>query len=81
MNPPKGRSNTITGYSVMEQNLFGNVEENKAHYDLMSAIMICLGAGEEAAENDWLRLLKVLLSSDKKADEKRRYRKGFSISP
>ena len=24
--------NTITGYSVMEQNLFGNVKENKAHY-------------------------------------------------
>ncbi len=71
MNPPKGRSNTITGYSVMEQNLFGDVKENKAHYDLMSAIMICLGAGEEATENDLLRLLEVLLSSDKKADEKK----------
>ena len=71
MNPPKGRTNTITGCSVTEQNLFGDVKENKAHYDLMSAIMICLEAGEEAAENDLLRLLEVLLSSDKKADEKK----------
>ena len=71
MNPPKERSNTITGYSVVEQNLFGNVKENKAHYDLMSAIMICLGTGEDVAENKLLRLLDVLLSSDIKAMEKK----------
>lgn len=71
MNPPKERNNTITGYSLVEKNLFGNVKEKKSYYDLMSAVMICLGTGEETTENDLLRLLDVLLASDKKADEKK----------
>ncbi len=71
MNPPKERCNTITGYSMVEKNLFGNVKEEEVYYDLMSAVMICLGADEGAAENDLLRLLDVLLSVDKKAADKK----------
>ena len=78
MNPPKGRSNTITEYSLMEQKLFGNVKENRVHYDLMSVVMVCLGEGN--TDNDLLRLLDVLLASDKKADEKKEIlEKDFQI--
>ncbi|MBR3811526.1 MAG: hypothetical protein IKJ16_04240 [Agathobacter sp.] len=69
MNPPKERSNTITQYSISEKNLYGNMEEEKEYYDLMNAIMICLGKNE--TEHDLLRMLDVLLSSDKKAAEKK----------
>ncbi len=56
---------------MVEKNLFGNVKEEEVYYDLMSAVMICLGADEGAAENDLLRLLDVLLSVDKKAADKK----------
>lgn len=71
MNPPKGRSNTITEYSVEERNHIGNVKEDEEHYDLISAVMICLGSDEDGTENELLRLLDVLLSSEKKAKEKK----------
>ena len=71
MNPPKGRSNTITEYSVAERNHIGNVKEDEEHYDLISAVMICLGSDEDGTENELLRLLDVLLSSEKKAKEKK----------
>lgn len=71
MNPPKKRNNTITGYSLTEIQYVGKVKEEKQYYDLMNAILICLGSGEEKAENELLRLLDVLLSSDKKAKEKK----------
>ena len=37
----------------------------------MNAVMICLGSDEETEENDLLKLLDVLLWSDKKAVEKK----------
>ena len=72
MNPPKQRNNTITAYSFSEKNLFGCVQEKSEYYDLMTAVMICLGVQDENTENDLLRLLDVLLSSDKKATEKKK---------
>ncbi len=46
----------------------------------MSAVIICLGEGEEHAANDLLRLLEVLLSSDKKATKKKEIlEKEFNI--
>ena len=71
MNPPKERNNTITKYSLSEENCVGSVKEEKEYYDLMTAVMICLGTQDETTENDLLRLLDVLLSSDKKATEKK----------
>jgi len=71
MNPPKKRSNTITGYSLTETQYVGKVKEKEQYYDLMNAILICLGKNEEEAENGLLRLLDILLSSDKKAKEKK----------
>ncbi len=71
MNPPKERNNTITGYSLTETQYVGKVKEKEAYYDLMNAVMICLGKSEDGTDNDLLRLLDVLLSSDKKAGEKK----------
>ena len=71
MNPPKERNNSITEYSLTEKHHIGKVKEKEELYDLISAIMICLGKNEEAAENELLHLLDVLLSSEKNAIEKK----------
>lgn len=70
-NPPKSRENTITSYSITEKNLVGTVEEPVENYDLMTAVMICLGGPANRSEPDVLRLLDVLFSSETGADEKR----------
>lgn len=71
MNPPKERTNTITEYSLTEKQHVGKVKEVEEHYDLMSAIMVCLGRNEDETEYELLRLLDVLLSSDMKAKDKK----------
>ena len=69
MNPPKKRNNTITEYTLTEKNHVGNVKEKEEYYDLINVVMICLG--EEETSNKLLCLLDVLLSSDRKAKEKK----------
>ena len=71
MNPPKERNHTITGYSLTEKQYVGKVKEKENYYDLMQAVMICLGGSGEEAEHELLRLLDVLLISDKDADAKK----------
>lgn len=71
-NPPKNRRNTINRYSIKEENLVGNVKEAVENYDLLSAVMICLGTHDEEADTGILKLLEVLLSSERKAEEKKR---------
>ena len=71
MNPPKERNNTITEYSLTEKQHVGKVKEREEYYDLMNAIMICLGKKVEEEENELLHMLDVLLTSDKKAEEKK----------
>jgi len=71
MNPPKERNHTITKYELSEEHCVGAIKEKKADYDLMTAVMVCLGLGEDTGENDLLKLLEVLLSSNKKAEEKK----------
>ena len=69
--PPQYRQNTITRYAVKEENLVGTVTEEKANYDLLTAIIICLGP-EQEGQAEVLNLLEVLLSSEKKAEEKKK---------
>lgn len=71
-NPPKNRRNTINRYSIKEENLVGNIKEAVENYDLLSAIMICLGTHDEEADAGILKLLEVLLSSEREAEEKKR---------
>ena len=69
MNPPKSRENSITRYYIAEENLVGSVKERKADYDLMAAVMICLGK-ERDSGTDLLKLLNVLLSTETGSQDK-----------
>ena len=69
MNPPKSRENSITRYYIAEENLVGSVKERKADYDLMAAVMICLGK-EDDSGTDLLKLLNVLLSTETGSQDK-----------
>ena len=60
--PPRNRHNTITAYEFGEKNIVGEINENKANYDLMSVIMICLGNKEDERYIGLLKLLDVWLS-------------------
>lgn len=62
--PPRNRENTITRYTVHEENLVGNVREKKQNYDLMSVIMVCLGRPERENYDGVLKLLGTLLSPE-----------------
>lgn len=70
--PPKNRENTITRYEITEKNLVGNVRETVADYDLMAAVMVCLGKPGSEKENGALKLLDVLLSTETEVREKQR---------
>lgn len=71
LNPPDYRKNTINRYSMTEELLVGNYREPIQHYDLLTAIMICLGNPENDNYDGVLKLLGTLLSSDISADKKK----------
>ena len=70
--PPKSRENTITRYFMQEENLIGKVLEKRENYDLMTVIMICLGHSGSDRYEGILKLLDVLLSSEKEVGEKKK---------
>ena len=81
MNPPENRKNSITKYSITEQNLVGDVKEPHENYDLITAIMICLGDDSDNEPDSLLRLLDILLSSDRNVNEKKQLLENdFQIS-
>lgn len=71
-NPPKYRRNTILRYSIQEEPLVGKVKEDKAAYDLLTVVMICLGTPEDANYSGLLKMLEVLLSKERTPSEKKR---------
>ncbi len=71
-NPPQKWRNSITRYSIAEENLIGNVKEKKANYDIMTAVMVFLGSEEDENYKGVLKLLEVLLSGEKKVQEKKK---------
>ena len=60
--PPKYRQNTIVRYGFTEDNIYGNVKEDEDNYDLISVVIICLGADGQKSEESLLNMLSVLLS-------------------
>ena len=70
MNPPNYRKNTINQYSIQEENLIGEFDENVEYYDLLTGIIICLGDVEDEMTGI-LKLLEVVLSSERSPKEKR----------
>ena len=71
MQPPVERQNTITRYSIRETSLAGKVRERKAHYDLLTAVMVCLGKEDVPSPTRALRLLNVLLGRETAAEVKK----------
>jgi len=81
LDPPKSRRNSINKYLIQEENVIGTVKENKKHYDLMTAIMICLGNEEDGNYSGILKLLSTLLSPKKEPESKKQIlQEEFSIA-
>lgn len=72
MNPPKERRNTITQYSIQEKHIIGEAVEQVRNYDLMSAVMICLGDEDDKNYGGLLKFLEVLLSEEKSPETKKK---------
>ena len=80
MNPPNYRKNTINQYSIQEENLIGEFGENVEYYDLLTGIIICLGDVDDKMTGI-LKLLEVLLSSERGTKEKKKIlQEEFGIS-
>ena len=78
MNPPKNRRNTITQYSIQEKHIIGDAVEQVRNYDLMSAVMICLGDEDDKNYGGLLKFLEVLLYRRKESrNEERNIRNGI----
>ncbi|MCM1257246.1 MAG: hypothetical protein NC307_05285 [Roseburia sp.] len=71
-NPSEFRENTIARYVVREENLVGEAAEKKENYDLLTAVIICLGHSGDKKYSGILKLLEVLLSSEKNPTEKKK---------
>ena len=72
MDPPKSRENTITRYFIQEGNLIGRVRESVKNYDLLSVLLLCPGDPGSPGSEGILKLLGVLLSSEIKANDKKK---------
>ena len=70
--PPEYRENTINRYVVREENMIGNIAEKKGNYDLLTVVIICLGHSGDDKYTGILKLLNVLLSSEKDPKEKKK---------
>lgn len=70
MKPDEGWKNTITRYSIREENLVGNAHADIASYDLISLVMLCLGPAAGGGEVEVLKLLDVLLSAEVEPQKK-----------
>ena len=80
INPPGYRKNTINRYTITEERLVGDIEEEKSAYDLMTAVIICIGDVEHSASGV-LKLLEVLLSNERTPEDKKHILENeFSIN-
>ncbi len=70
--PPQYRQNTINRYRIREEHLVGEVREAEENYDLLTAIIIGLGKPGDEKYTGILKLLEVLLSSERPPEEKKR---------
>jgi hypothetical protein len=72
LNPPEKIHNTITKYRIIEENMVGNVKEIPENYDLLTAVMVCLGNPNEENYEGLLKMLDILLSNRRKPEEKKK---------
>ena len=71
MNVDEEKANTITKYRIAEEQVIGNVPEKESNYDILTVMMLRLGAADRAEDKPILKLLDVLLSADTKPEEKK----------
>ena len=71
LNPPQKREHTITRYRLVEERLIGDIAEPVENYDLLSAVILCLGDPDKANYASVLRMLDVLLSDEMGVEKKR----------
>jgi len=72
MDVPKYAEYTITRYKINREDLYGHISK-EARYDLMEAVMICLGEEKEVAKGNSLHgMLSTLLSQNLTPEEKER---------
>lgn len=70
MDTPKYAENTITEYAIEQKKMFGNFS-GKARYDLLSAVMVCIGKTSETCDDAPLhKLLATVLSEEMPVKEK-----------
>ncbi len=62
--------NTITCYEMSERNIFGEVNEDKDIYDLLTVIIVCFNEKENNTNNELINMMSVLFSRNIKADKK-----------
>ena len=79
--PPIYRRNSITGYSIKEWNMIGEIRESETAYDLMTVIVICLGGESDKNYGGIIKMLDVLLSEHVSPEEKKKVlQEEFDIS-
>ena len=64
-NPPRSFRNTVTRYSMAEQNLVGHARAARSSYDLMEMVLVCPDGDLQSEGDGILRLLGTLIASDK----------------
>ena len=69
--PPKSRVNTMTRYRIAEEPVIGDAREDPRHYDLMNAVLLCLGSTSEESRGVF-KLLETLLTDEKSKIQKDR---------
>jgi len=81
-NVTKQVENSITSYEITEKRHVGKVRENKANYDLMTTVMVCLGQATKTSPTKLLKMLNNLLSEEVRASDKLELlAKEYSIAP
>lgn len=70
--PAQKRRNTIKRISLTENPLYGEPDTCRQDVDLLQAVIVNLGDPESDMDNQILRLMNVLLSSEKTAEEKKK---------
>ena len=70
-NPPKNQEYSILRYAMKEEQIIGKASRSVSEYDLTNIVLINLGNPAGRKENDILRLLSVLLSTDIEPKEKK----------
>lgn len=71
MQAPGGNRNSITRYTIKEENLVGNVKRDLNDYDLMTVIMIALGNENDQNYQGIIKLLDVLFSTESSSIQKK----------